>query len=118
MCTLLEKFDEHDGPVRGICFHNQQPLFVSGGDDFKIKVIFPQSCSTKFLNCIINLPFFVVVLELQKASLHLYIARSFGLCANNIFPSRISMDSECIRRSNDPNLELAIADVHFRIDWS
>lgn len=36
--TLLEKFDEHDGPVRGICFHNQQPLFVSGGDDFKIKV--------------------------------------------------------------------------------
>lgn len=38
MCTLLEKFDEHDGPVRGICFHIQQPLFVSGGDDFKIKV--------------------------------------------------------------------------------
>ncbi|KAJ2941519.1 hypothetical protein O0L34_g14564 [Tuta absoluta] len=38
MCTLLEKFDEHDGPVRGICFHQQQPLFVSGGDDYKIKV--------------------------------------------------------------------------------
>ena len=38
MCTLLEKFDEHDGPVRGICFHLQQPLFVSGGDDYKIKV--------------------------------------------------------------------------------
>lgn len=38
MCTLLEKYDEHDGPVRGICFHNQQPLFVSGGDDYKIKV--------------------------------------------------------------------------------
>lgn len=36
--TLLEKFDEHDGPVRGISFHAQQPLFVSGGDDFKIKV--------------------------------------------------------------------------------
>jgi coatomer protein complex subunit alpha (xenin) len=36
--TLLEKFDEHDGPVRGINFHCQQPLFVSGGDDFKIKV--------------------------------------------------------------------------------
>lgn len=40
MCTLLEKFDEHDGPVRGICFHSQQPLFVSGGDDYKIKVRF------------------------------------------------------------------------------
>ncbi|GAB6033480.1 hypothetical protein CHUAL_013365 [Chamberlinius hualienensis] len=38
MCTLLDKFDEHDGPVRGICFHTQQPLFVSGGDDYKIKV--------------------------------------------------------------------------------
>ena len=38
MCTLLEKFDEHDGPVRGVDFHKQQPLFVSGGDDYKIKV--------------------------------------------------------------------------------
>jgi WD40 repeat protein len=37
MCTLIDKFDEHDGPVRGICFHQQQPLFVSGGDDYKIK---------------------------------------------------------------------------------
>ena len=40
MCTLIDKFDEHDGPVRGIDFHNQQPLFVSGGDDYKIKVSF------------------------------------------------------------------------------
>ena len=38
MCTLLEKFDEHDGPVRGVDFHKHQPLFVSGGDDYKIKV--------------------------------------------------------------------------------
>mmetsp|Transcript_3323 Transcript_3323/g.4566 ORF Transcript_3323/g.4566 Transcript_3323/m.4566 type:complete len:1271 (+) Transcript_3323:103-3915(+) len=36
--TLVDKFDEHDGPVRGVCFHNTQPLFVSGGDDYKIKV--------------------------------------------------------------------------------
>lgn len=28
------------GPVRGIDFHKQQPLFVSGGDDYKIKVMF------------------------------------------------------------------------------
>lgn len=40
MCTLLEKFDEHEGPVRGVDFHKQQPLFVSGGDDYKIKVKF------------------------------------------------------------------------------
>ena len=38
MRTLIEKFDEHDGPVRGISFHEAQPLFVSGGDDYKIKV--------------------------------------------------------------------------------
>eukprot|EP01114_Cavostelium_apophysatum_P006979 TRINITY_DN1860_c0_g1_i1.p1 TRINITY_DN1860_c0_g1~~TRINITY_DN1860_c0_g1_i1.p1 ORF type:complete len:1253 (-),score=421.85 TRINITY_DN1860_c0_g1_i1:62-3820(-) len=36
--TLLDRFDEHDGPVRGVCFHSSQPLFVSGGDDYKIKV--------------------------------------------------------------------------------
>ena len=28
------------GPVRGINFHTNQPLFVSGGDDYKIKVSF------------------------------------------------------------------------------
>ncbi|KAK6009925.1 WD domain, G-beta repeat protein, partial [Ostertagia ostertagi] len=38
MCVLLDKFDEHDGPVRGICFHQDQPIFVSGGDDYKIKM--------------------------------------------------------------------------------
>lgn len=38
MCVLIDKFDEHDGPVRGIDFHFQQPIFVSGGDDYKIKV--------------------------------------------------------------------------------
>ena len=26
------------GPVRGIDFHVAQPLFVSGGDDYKIKI--------------------------------------------------------------------------------
>ena len=28
------------GPIRGIDFHQHQPLFVSGGDDYKIKVPF------------------------------------------------------------------------------
>jgi len=37
MGTLIDRFDEHDGPVRGISFHRSQPLFVSGGDDYKIK---------------------------------------------------------------------------------
>lgn len=38
MGTLIDRFDEHDGPVRGVHFHRSQPLFVSGGDDYKIKV--------------------------------------------------------------------------------
>lgn len=38
MGVLLERFDEHDGPVRGVDFHRIQPLIVSGGDDYKIKV--------------------------------------------------------------------------------
>ena len=42
MGTLIDRFDEHDGPVRGVDFHTNQPLFVSGGDDYKIKVC---SCS-------------------------------------------------------------------------
>jgi coatomer protein complex subunit alpha (xenin) len=39
MGTLIDRFEEHDaGPVRGIDFHPTQPLFCSGGDDYKIKV--------------------------------------------------------------------------------
>ncbi|KAI4659162.1 uncharacterized protein J4E78_005586 [Alternaria triticimaculans] len=34
----MDRFEEHDGPVRGVDFHKTQPLFVSGGDDYKIKV--------------------------------------------------------------------------------
>ena len=34
MGTLIDKFDEHDGPVRGVHFHKSQPLFVSGGISF------------------------------------------------------------------------------------
>ena len=41
MGTLIDRFDEHDGPVRGVHFHKSQPLFVSGGDDYKIKVHIP-----------------------------------------------------------------------------
>ncbi|KAK2079848.1 hypothetical protein QBZ16_002243 [Prototheca wickerhamii] len=38
MGTLIDRFEEHEGPVRGVHFHPTQPLFVSGGDDYKIKV--------------------------------------------------------------------------------
>ncbi|GBG32531.1 Coatomer subunit alpha-1 [Hondaea fermentalgiana] len=38
MGTLLERYEDHDGPVRGIDFHPSQNLFCSGGDDYKLKV--------------------------------------------------------------------------------
>ena len=50
MCALLDKFDEHDSPVRGICIHSQQPLFISGGDYYKIKVFFFFTKFLKFIN--------------------------------------------------------------------
>lgn len=36
-CLNLTCISSTAGPVRGIDFHKQQPLFVSGGDDYKIK---------------------------------------------------------------------------------
>lgn len=39
LVEVRQRFDPHGaGPVRGIDFHHSQPLFVSGGDDYKIKV--------------------------------------------------------------------------------
>ena len=29
--TLIDKFDEHEGPIQGVHFHKSQPLFVYGG---------------------------------------------------------------------------------------
>lgn len=35
----MHRFDEHDGPVRGLDFAKTgQPLLASGGDDYKVKV--------------------------------------------------------------------------------
>ena len=36
--TVIDRFEEHEGPVRGVDFHLHEPLIVSGGDDYKIKV--------------------------------------------------------------------------------
>ena len=35
---MIDRFEEHDGPVRGVDFHLHEPMIVSGGDDYKIKV--------------------------------------------------------------------------------
>lgn len=38
MGTVIDRFEEHEGPVRGVDFHLHEPLIVTGGDDYKIKV--------------------------------------------------------------------------------
>ena len=38
MGTLIDRFEEHDGPCRSVAFHESQPIFASGGDDYKIRV--------------------------------------------------------------------------------
>jgi coatomer protein complex subunit alpha (xenin) len=45
MGVLVDRFEEHEGPVRGVAIHPSRPLLVTGGDDYKIKVwdIKPQS---------------------------------------------------------------------------
>jgi coatomer subunit alpha len=43
MGTLIDRFDEHDGPVRGVHFHKSQPLFVSGGKSISLDLIFETS---------------------------------------------------------------------------
>lgn len=55
----------------------------------------------------------LLVLELQKASLHLHTARSLGLCAYDVFPSRVSLDFELLGRPDHPHLELAVPHMYF-----
>lgn len=45
MGTLIDRFDEHDGPVRGVHFHRSQPLFVSGGANPSTRMFVPGSRS-------------------------------------------------------------------------
>lgn len=63
MGTLIDRFDEHDGPVRGVDFHTNQPLFVSGGDDYKIKVCF---CSLLFIGLLVVGVVVIVFVVIRK----------------------------------------------------
>lgn len=49
MGTLIDRFEEHDGPVRSVDFHPTQPIFVSGGDDYSIRVWSTQSRKCMFV---------------------------------------------------------------------
>ena len=98
MRALLDKFDEHDSPVRGICIHSQQPLFVSGGDYYKIKVFFSSPnfwSSSTIIYFASGLELQTMLLSIHPIRVHLY----------DCFPSWISM--ECFWCPNYPNLELA-----------
>ena len=136
MCVLIDKFDEHDGPVRGICFHQEQPIFVSGGDDYKIKVLYWKIRTKYFFNFdiytlqrISNFYFWGELLkfffwqskkitvtrymmflgvELQAASLHLHSARPLGLHPIHVLPQQVPLDHLRFWRSDRSHLELAV----------
>lgn len=36
MGTLVDRFEDHKGPVRGLSFHPNRPLLASSGDDHKV----------------------------------------------------------------------------------
>lgn len=38
MGVLVDRFDEHEGPVRAVAMHPSRALLATGGDDYKIKV--------------------------------------------------------------------------------
>ena len=69
MGTLIDRFDEHDGPVRGVHFHKSQPLFVSGG----------ANCILHFFNCEFYPP----------------ISLLFNLCALHFHFWRLTVCNDC-----------------------
>ncbi|KAJ7655462.1 hypothetical protein B0H14DRAFT_2425495, partial [Mycena olivaceomarginata] len=38
MGVLVDRFEEHEGPVQGVSFHLSHALLVAGGDDYEIEV--------------------------------------------------------------------------------
>ncbi|KAF2301912.1 hypothetical protein GH714_030350 [Hevea brasiliensis] len=63
MGTLIDRFDEHDGPVRGVHFHKSQPLFVSGGAGI-VELSFAFICALLYCQndwkCIVYVALFLV----------------------------------------------------------
>ena len=70
MGTLLDRLDEHDGPVRGVDFHKTQPLIVSGGDDYKVG-----GCGLKVQGAVALLPGWVVGCGLGRSGLASWLRR-------------------------------------------
>ena len=94
MGTLIDRFDEHEGPVRGVHFHKQQPLFVSGGDDYKIKgQCFRQTLPISIRNSSRPLNFHHFAhahsVELQASPLPIHFAGTSGLYPHRPVPSGV-----------------------------
>jgi hypothetical protein len=51
-------------------------------------------------------------LELQAAQMHIHLAWPFGLHPNHVLPQKLSVDYQCLRRSNRAHLELAVSFVN------
>ncbi|CAK9148237.1 unnamed protein product [Ilex paraguariensis] len=54
MGTLIDRFEEHDGPVRGVHFHKSQPLFVSGGLESASLLLFDHSINYQLFSPFIS----------------------------------------------------------------
>jgi len=107
MGTLIDRFDEHDGPVRGVHFHKSQPLFVSGGDDYKIKVRLQDAPTTLCASdgrdwlsvSVDNFGTFNILIvvyphagvELQASTMPLHVAWPFGLHPYSAVPSGVPL---------------------------
>ena len=81
MGVLVDRFEEHEGPVRGVAIHPSRALLVTGGDDYKIKVwgmynAFEYVC-------------FLTLCRYSAAEppLLVHLARTPGLCPYGAVPS-------------------------------
>ena len=127
MGTLIDRFDEHDGPVRGVHFHKSQPLFVSGGDDYKIKVAslalfsLTEPATAALLTSrrsafTRSSGMGLVGLELQAEEMSLHAAGPPGLHQDSAVPPGVPLGGLCQRRPDHQDLELAEQDMHQRPD--
>tara|TARA_B100000902_G_C26687339_1_gene610744 strand:+ start:39 stop:407 length:369 start_codon:yes stop_codon:yes gene_type:complete len=60
----------------------------------------------------------VLGVELQTAQMSLHVTRALGLHPHGSVPRGTPVDSLGVGRSNHPDLELAIEELHFRVDWA
>jgi hypothetical protein len=134
MGTLIDRFDEHDGPVRGVHFHKSQPLFVSGGArggsgsrapgarrSVRLGLCSrawqprPRRASSRALRAR-RRRLQDQGVELQAAALSLHAAGPPGLHPHGAVSPGVPVGRLRVRRPDHPHLELAVAPVRVRAD--